>query len=113
MHRHTNQGSGLALTVFIMIVSACGTKPPVTATSTSTLPSTQAATNIPASTFTPISTPTTELTATPLLTPTPFGGGAGRIAYVSFDGYDLKTCEIYAMNIDGSNPIQLTKNTAW
>jgi dipeptidyl aminopeptidase/acylaminoacyl peptidase len=119
MQRHTKQGSGLALAVFIMIVSACGIKPPVTATSTSTLPSKQAVTNTPASTITPISTATIEITLTPPFTPTPLGGGSGRLAYTLcsgtefYDPEDYLGCEIHIINVDGSNPIQLTDDNTW
>jgi hypothetical protein len=119
MQRHTDHGSGLALTVLILIVAACATEPPVAATSTAPVPSTQAATTMPASTFTPASTPTIELTSTPSFTPTPFGGGSGRLAYTFCSGTeffgpeDFLGCEIYVINVDGSNPIQLTDDKVW
>jgi len=46
-------------------------------------------------------------TATPLPQPTPFGGGAGRIAFVSNRDGNL---EIYIMNADGSGETNLTRN---
>ena len=46
-------------------------------------------------------------TATPLPQPTPFGGGAGRIAFVSNRDGNL---EIYVMNADGSGETNLTRN---
>jgi Tol biopolymer transport system component len=57
----------------------------------------------------PTSTPTEEPTEAPTEepTPTPFGGGTGRIAYVSFrDG----NAEIYVMEEDDSDPTRLTDN---
>jgi Tol biopolymer transport system component len=50
-------------------------------------------------------TPTTTFTPTP--TVTPFGGGAGKIAFVSErDGFP----EIYVINLDGSNLVKLTNS---
>lgn len=46
-------------------------------------------------------------TPSPVLTNTPIGGSSGQIAFVSMrDGNE----EIYLMNADGSNPINLTNN---
>ncbi len=57
----------------------------------------------------PTAEPTAAPTATPLPTaaPTPFGGGSGRIAYVSFrDG----NAEIYTMGDNDAAPTRLTNN---
>jgi WD40 repeat protein len=54
-------------------------------------------------------TPTSQPTETPLPVPTSFGGGSGRIAFFSDrDG----NREIYVMNADGSEQINLTNNPA-
>jgi serine/threonine protein kinase len=61
------------------------------------------------STFTPTLTPTPTPTLTPTPTSTPIGGGSGKIAFVSDSDGDF---DIYAMNLDGSNQINLTDNRA-
>ena len=46
-------------------------------------------------------------TQTDVAEPTPFGGGGGKIAFVSRRDGDS---EIYIMDADGSNLVQLTDN---
>jgi hypothetical protein len=59
----------------------------------------------PTPTPTPVPMPTATLAPMPTPTPTPFGGGIGRIAYVSFrDG----NAEIYTMGTSDASPTRLT-----
>jgi serine/threonine protein kinase len=55
---------------------------------------------------TPTQGPTATVTETPTQTPIPIGGG-GRIAFVS-DREDGRTLQVWVMNPDGSDPVQIT-----
>ena len=111
----------------ILISSACGSEAPVSPSSTPTPAPTS--TLAPTSTSTPVSTSTPETPAPrstdiPSASPTPFGG-SGRILFVScgyetvsdsgftFERTDNDSCEIYSMNADGSERINLTNNDVW
>src|SRR5215211_609545 len=99
----------LILTALIITLEGCTTaQPPIS----STLPSSTKISTVLASATTSIPTnlPTIRPTLTPAASPTPVGGGSGRIAFTSDLDGDF---EIYTMNIDGSNRMQLTKNYAW
>jgi dipeptidyl aminopeptidase/acylaminoacyl peptidase len=97
----------VALTLVMLMISACNTRP------ASSLPATPSLvpTNTPISTLSPdLLIPTVGLTFTPIPTFTPVGGGTGKIAFISIaeGGFD-----IFVMNADGSNPFRLTKDTTW
>lgn len=116
MEKQSKLVTALTLTLLIVVLSGCGTQtnqPIATLPATFAPTSTAVWTSTPSLKFTPTNTSTLTLTFTPISTPTPLGGGSGKIAYVSWDGFDLNSCEIYVMNIDGSNPIRLTENSAW
>ena len=88
-------------------------------------PSSSTSTRFPLSTFTPTYTATAASTLAPRPTSTLFGGGTGRIAYVScnyksisegttvFEVTDDDSCEIYLMNTDGSDKTNLTNNSVF
>ena len=111
----------LTLVVLIITLSACSAEPSSSPPPTFIPSSTEALAITPSLTFTPTYTNTPTPTSTPISTPTPFGG-SGKIAYVScnyetvtegdilFERTDDNTCEIYLMNTDGSDPINLTNN---
>ena len=115
------------LIVLILISSACSSEAPVSPSSTpapaptSTLAPALTSTTVSASTP---GTPAPRSADIPSASPTPFGG-SGRILFmscgyetvsengVSFQRTDNDTCEIYSMNADGSDRINLTNNEVW
>ena len=115
------------LIVLILVSAACGSEAPISPSAT--LPVAQTPTRAPTFTSTPVSTFTPEAPASlstdiPNASPTPFGG-SGRILFVScdyetvtvdgatFDRPDNDSCEIYSMNADGSDRVNLTNNEVW
>jgi dipeptidyl aminopeptidase/acylaminoacyl peptidase len=87
-----------------LVTVACSSNPDPTVT-------TSPPTSTPAP---PTSTPAPSITPSPIPpspTSTPLGGGSGQIAFVS-DRDRVNGNEIYVMNADGSNPINLSNNPA-
>jgi len=78
-------------------------------TPTFTLTSLVTATNVPNPTETPIPTSTTIPTETKIPEPTPMGGGYGQIAFASDR---TGQPQIWVVDVDGSNPRQIT-DTQW
>jgi Tol biopolymer transport system component len=125
------QSNATCLILLIVILSACSTETP--ASPSTTLTPAPASTLAATLTSTPVSISTLEtpaplsndiLSAIPDAAPTPFGG-SGRILFVScdyetvtvdgatFERTDGDSCEIYSMNSDGSERINLTNNDVW
>jgi Tol biopolymer transport system component len=108
-------GSIAALAVgTVAIIGLIRSQPPAPPTETTDIAQTARAEQTPmaevsGSSLAPSHTPTASLTRTHSPEPTPFGGGTGRIAFASNRDGDS---EIYVMNADGSNVINLTNNSA-
>jgi len=99
----------LILAGLIIALEGCATAQPTissTFPSLTTIPTVQASAPAPTSTNLPTIQPTFTLT----LPSTPIESGLGRIAFTSDLDGDF---EIYTMNVDGSNQVQLTNNYAW
>jgi Tol biopolymer transport system component len=123
MKKHSKLFGTLILAVLMIALPACGLQMPSSQPVTLTQASTVRRPSVtPSSTLTSTYAPTLESTTNSLATPTLAGGGPGKIAYVScnyktvtegntlFERRDDNTCEIYLMNTDGNDPINLTNN---
>jgi Tol biopolymer transport system component len=91
-----------------LVLAACA---PPTPSSMPTPPSAASSPSLSPSTSVPIAT------AIPALKPTPIGGGGGKIVYVATTSASSQN--IFVMDVDGSNPQQITNlpgtntNPAW
>jgi Tol biopolymer transport system component len=121
MKKQSKLSGTLILAMLTIALPSCGpqmpSSQPVTLTPASTVRPSVTPSSTLASTYTPTLEPTTSLAS-----PTLAGGGPGKIVYVTcnyetvsegdmiFERTDANTCEIYLMNADGSDPINLTDN---
>lgn len=110
------------LAMLVITFSACGLQGPSSPSDKSAQATHTVLSATPRVMFTGSGTSTSEYTLTPVPTPTLLGGGSIRLAYVScsyksiaegdllLEVTDRDSCEIYSINTDGSDQINLTNN---